>query len=285
MVQEVLNALALQSGAVVVDATVGLGGHAQALLQAIGPSGRLIAIDRDAEALASARQRLEPFARQIIWAQAPFAETARVLRDNGVNQIDAALMDLGVSSLQLDKAERGFSFMREGPLDMRMDASQESSAATLVNHASQLELTEIIREYGEEKFAGRIARAIVDRRPFWTTTQLAETIRKAVPSSGSHGKIDASTRTFQAIRIAVNGELDQLHQGLVQLIQALKPKGRVAVLSYHSLEDRIIKVIFRDQSREGIIECITQKPVRPSEDEVRENPRARSASLRAARRR
>jgi len=284
LVREVIEGLALKPGAVVLDATVGLGGHAEQILRAVGPQGRLIGIDRDREALELSQRRLSSFGEQVIAFHGCFGELGNILDQAGFGAVDAALFDLGVSSLQLEKADRGFSFAREGPLDMRMDSGGETTAADLVNRTSKREIEEIIRSHGEERWAGRIARAIVQGRPFSTTTGLAETIRRAVPPGARHGRIDPATRTFQAIRIAVNQELEELSSGLSQAIERLKPSGRVAVLAYHSLEDRIVKVCFREQARAGVLRLITRKPLRPSPEETVENPRSRSACLRIAER-
>lgn len=277
LVGEALEGLALKQGAVVFDATVGLGGHAEKILEAIGPQGSLIGMDRDAQALEIAKERLKRFGDQVMFFQGSFGELGSVLD----RAVDAALFDLGVSSMQLENAERGFSFGREGPLDMRMDQRQQLAADEIVNRYPQRDIEELIRAYGEERWAGRIARAIVQGRPFATTTQLAQAIRAVVPG-GHKGRIDPATRTFQAIRMAVNQEQQQLADGLAQAVGKLKPSGRVAVLSYHSLEDRLVKVFFRDQARAGVLRLITRKPVKPSEREVSENPRSRSASLRIA---
>ena len=250
----------------------------------MGPGGRLIGMDRDREALEIARQRLSDFGDKVTFVQGNFGELGKALDQAGWRGMDAALFDLGVSSLQLDKGERGFSFSREGPLDMRMDPDQETTAAHLINHLSPRELEELIREYGEERWAGRIAKVIVRNRPFSTTAQLAETIRGAVPAGARHGRIDPATRTFQAVRMAVNREQEELSSGLPQAIDRLKPGGRIAVLSYHSLEDRVVKNCFRDQARAGVLKLITRKPIRPSDQEVAENPRSRSARLRVAER-
>ncbi len=214
--------------------------------------------------------------------QGHFEDLGQILDQAGFAGVDAVLFDLGVSSLQLEKADRGFSFAREGPLDMRMDMDEPTSAADLVNRVPLSDLEAVIRSYGEERWAGRIARAILRQRPFSTTTQLAEAIRGAVPGGRRRGKIDPATRTFQAIRIAVNREQEELSSGLSQAIDRLNPSGRVAVLAYHSLEDRIVKVCFREQARTGILRIITRKPVRPSVGEVSANPRSRSARLRIA---
>ena len=284
LLRETLEGLELKPGAVVLDATVGLGGHAEAILQAIGSSGRLIAVDRDQEALRRAQQRLASSGERIRWAHGTFMDLDRILEEVGVEGIDAALFDLGVSSLQLEEAERGFSFLREGPLDMRMDQEEPMSADEMVNRASPPELKQILREFGEERWAGRIARAIVQRRPLRTTTQLAEVIRRAVPPGARYGRLHPATRTFQAIRMVVNREIEMLQAGLDEAIRNLNVEGRIAALAYHSLEDRIVKTTFRKQAQAGALEIITRKPIRPSAEEISRNPRSRSACLRIARR-
>ncbi len=284
LVKEILHGLALQPGAVVLDATVGLGGHAEIILQAIGPQGLLIGVDRDLEALAFAQARLEEFQDQVKLLHRSFAELARLLGELGVPAVDAVLFDLGVSALQLEKPDRGFSFHREGPLDMRMDQTERRTAGEIVQRSSVKELRRLLNEFGEERWASRIARRIVQGRPFHTTTQLAETIRRAVPRETRRGRIDPATRSFQAIRIAVNRELELLPRGLAQAFQVLRPGGRLAVLAYHSLEDRIVKEIFGEQTRQGLCRVVTKKPIRPSPEEVSQNPRARSARLRMAQR-
>lgn len=201
-----------------------------------------------------------------------------------MKELDAALFDLGVSSWQLEEGRRGFSFGREGPLDMRMDMEGELTAAEIVNRASLPDLEQWIRAYSQERWAGRIARAIVRARPLQTTTALAEVIRRAVPAAARRGGIDAATRTFQALRIVVNQELELLPLGLDQAIASLKPSGRIAVLAYHSLEDRIVKLRFREQAKAGVVRIVTPKPLRPSPQEVARNPRSRSACLRVAER-
>lgn len=285
LVQAVVEGLNLRPGQVVLDATLGLGGHAERILEVLGPSGRLVGVDRDPEALEAAGQRLKRFGDQVFYAHGHFGDLSRILDGAGLDRLDAALFDLGVSSLQLEKAGRGFSFAREGPLDMRMNPREGTTAADLVNRASQADLREWIRSYGEERWAGRIARAIVERRPFSTTAELAQAIRGAVPSAYRRARIDPATRTFQAIRIVVNRELELLPLGLAQSAQRLRAGGRIAVLSYHSLEDRIVKVYFREEAREGRLQVITRKPVRPSGEETAQNPRARSARLRVAQKR
>jgi 16S rRNA (cytosine1402-N4)-methyltransferase len=281
-VEEVVQGLALRPGATVLDATVGWGGHAEVILEKMEAGGRLIGCDRDGEALRRAQERLERYGDQVKLIRGHFGELAQLLGELHVDSLDAALFDLGVSSHQLETAERGFSFAREGPLDMRMDPREPLTAAGILNKGSVEELKQLIRDFGQERWAGRIARAIVRGRPLRTTTELAEVVRRAVPSGARHGKIDPATRTFQAIRIAVNRELELLPLGLVQAIQRLRPMGRIAVLSYHSLEDRIVKIMFRTQERAGVLELLTRKPIRPSPEEIKRNPRARSARLRMA---
>lgn len=282
LVKEAVLGLRLKPGAVVLDATVGLGGHAGEILHVIGPTGRLICLDRDQDALRLAQTRLEAFKGQTSFVHGHFGDISAHMDRIGVVALDGALFDLGVSSMQLDLASRGFSFRSEGPLDMRMDRTQELSAADLVNTISVVDLTDLLRTYGQEQWAGRIAQAIVRRRPFMTTNALAETIRKAVPGGATSGRSDPATRSFQAIRIAVNRELELLPLGIRQAIGRLKPGGRIVVLSYHSLEHRIIRVVFRDQTKLGLVEIVTHKPVTPSEEEVRRNSRARSAQMRVA---
>lgn len=254
------------------------------MLQAIGPQGLLIGVDRDLEALAFAQARLEEFRDQVKLLHRSFAELAGLLGGLGVPAVDAVLFDLGVSALQLEKPDRGFSFSREGPLDMRMDQTERRTAGEIVQRSSVKELRRLLSEGGEERWASRITRRIVEGRPFHTTTQLAETIRRAVPRGAHRGRIDPATRSFQAIRIAVNREMELLPQGLAQAFQVLRPGGRLAVLAYHSLEDRIVKEIFGEQTRQGLCRVVTQKPIRPSPEEVNQNPRARSARLRMAQR-
>lgn len=284
LLREILEGLDLRAGAVVLDATVGLGGHAEAILEVIGRSGRLVAMDRDRQALTLAQGRLERFAQQLTWIHGSFGELEERLRQGGVGLLDGVLFDLGVSSLQLDDPQRGFSFAREGPLDMRMDEDGPMKAAEIVNRAAAHTLEKLLRDFGQERWAGRIARAVVRARPLSTTTQLAEVIRRAVPAGARHGRIHPATRTFQAIRIAVNQELELLPGALTQAVERLKPGGRIAVLAYHSLEDGIVKRTFREQARSARLAVRTRKPIRPSTQELARNPRSRSACLRVAER-
>ena len=258
----------------VIDCTLGPGGHAEALLRA--GAGLVIGIDRDPEAVQEATVRLAPFGERFRAHRARFSQVLEAAAESGVEQVDGVLYDLGVSSRHLDDPARGFAYRAEGPLDMRM-GDDGPSAAELVNTASEQELVRILREYGEERFSGRIARAIVRRRPIATTTQLAAIVAAAVPKK--RGGAHPARRTFQALRIAVNAELEELATSLPQVASLLGPHGRMVAISYHSLEDRIVK---RFVAERPDLKVLTRKPLRPSEEEVAGNPRARSARLRAA---
>lgn len=299
LLAEVREWLAPQRGGVFVDATVGLGGHAEALLEE-SPDVQLIGIDRDSAALERAAQRLERFGSRVRLVRANFHHLERALAGLGAVAVAGVLADLGVSSLQLETAARGFSFRRDGPLDMRMGMS-DVTAADLVNETAEGELERIFRDYGEERQARRIARAIVRARaekPFETTGELKRLIdRVKGPRAAREERIDPATRVFQALRIAVNEELAGLARFIEEAVSLLESGGRLVVISYHSLEDRIVKNTLRDlargeidpvtgrsRSESRLIEVLTRKPVRPSEEEVAFNPRARSARLRAARR-
>ncbi len=278
MVQEVLRFLAPGPGKVVVDATVGTGGHAEAILER---GAELIGIDRDPLALEVARERLSRFDKRFRLIQGNFRHLAQILRDHGVQEVDGVLFDLGMSSFQLGDPERGFSFLTGGPLDMRMDPSQQLTAHEIVNRWPEREIARVLWEYGEERLARRIARAIVKSRPIETTTQLAQIVARCYPP-GYH-RIHPATRTFQALRIAVNDELNALREGLLAAIRLLRPGGVVVTISFHSLEDRIVKRTFRQRWIAGEVEILTKKPLTPTAEEVRRNPRSRSAKLRAAR--
>lgn len=285
---EVLQYLAPRPGGVIVDGTVGTGGHSAMILPRLLPQGRLLAIDRDPEALALARHRLTEFEPQVTVLHGNYRELPRHLGARGIAGVDGILLDLGMSSLHVERAERGFSFSKEGPLDMRMDPAQDATAASLVNRLTADELSTLLRQFGEERFAARIARRIVEARraaPITTTTQLARLTLEAVPPAARHGRLHPSTRTFQALRIAVNDELGALEQFLSEAHGWLNPGGRLVVLSFHSLEDRLVKRAFADGARAGIWTVLTKKPVRPSAGEVARNPRARSTRLRAVERR
>ncbi|HQM38393.1 MAG TPA: 16S rRNA (cytosine(1402)-N(4))-methyltransferase RsmH [Candidatus Bipolaricaulis anaerobius] len=276
LVAEVVRFLAPAPAALIVDATVGTGGHAEALL---ARGARVIGIDQDPAALDRARERLRPYTDRVQLLPGNFRDLPALVPP--VPRVDGVLFDLGASSLQFDSPERGFSFLAAGPLDMRMDPTAPVTAADLVNRLPEAELARILWEYGEERYARRIARAIVQQRPLRTTTELARLVACLYPP-GRH-RIHPATRTFQALRIAVNDELGALEAGLAGAVRLLAPGGVLCVISFHSLEDRIVKHFLRREALTGRLEVLTKKPLRPEEDEVSRNPRARSAKLRAAR--
>jgi 16S rRNA (cytosine1402-N4)-methyltransferase len=285
--QEAIDLLRVRPGATVVDCTLGLAGHAAGIAKLLGAEGHLIGFDRDPEALALAKEKLDRVCQEL-GSQAPkvtlvceaFSSAPRHLQPASV---DGLLADFGVSSLQLDEAGRGFSFMADGPLDMRMDTRSGPTAAQVVNEASERELADLIYEYGEERRSRRIARAIVRGRPVTTTGQLARLVTSAARPMKQE-RINPATRTFQALRIHVNRELDEIRSLLEAAPGLLKSSARLAVISFHSLEDRIVKDSLREGARQGIWEIVTRKPVTAGEEELERNPRSRSAKLRAAER-
>ncbi len=281
MVREVLEALRPGQGGVFVDCTLGLGGHTTALLEA--GATRVIGIDRDASALAIARVRLAPFGDRVGYVHDDYRGLGAALQAHGVAEVAGILADLGVSSMQLDAEGRGFSFRRDEPLDMRMDVREPVSAAVFVADAEETELARVIFEYGEERFSRRIARAIVHARaesPIETTGRLAAIVRRAIPNKRWQ-RIDPATRTFQALRIHVNRELDRLDAFLVEAARTLAVGARLAVIAFHSLEDRIVKHTFRAiAADEAPWQVVTRRPLSPGDEECERNPRARSARLR-----
>ena len=302
MSDEVIRFLAPKSGGIYVDGTIGGAGHAMRILEASSPDGTLVGFDRDAEALRAARERLLPFGGRVRFVQGNFSGVAEVLAGFGIERIDGILLDLGVSSHQLDSAARGFSFQKDAPLDMRMDSGSGSTAADLVNTLPEQELARIIRDFGEERWARRIAAFIVNAReeaPIETALRLVDIIKGAIPRGAWEERLHPATRTFQALRIAVNDELASLEKGLDLGIRMLNRGGRGVVISFHSLEDRIVKNSFRKLAQgctcpKGLPYCVcgnmpllrvlTGKPVMAGEAEVEANLRARSARLRAAER-
>lgn len=301
MQDEVLRYLRPQSGGTFLDGTVGGGGHTAAILEACVPQGRVLGLDRDEHALAIARQRLVAFADRVVLVHANFSQTGEVLERLGWERVDGILLDLGFSSLQVEDAQRGFSFSRSGPLDMRMDQDDDWCAADIVNSASEGELRKIFQDFGEERVARALARAVVRARtqsPFMTTTALVQIIEQVVKSA-PQTRIHPATRTFQALRIAVNRELDHLAAFLSEGYRLLRPGGRMVILAYHSLEDRLVKDAFRRWAATCLcppqiqlcccgwspqVRILTSKPLFPTEAEVERNPRARSARLRAVER-
>jgi len=285
LLNETIEFLRVRAGGTYVDCTLGLAGHSTEIAKLLGPEGHLIAFDRDAQALALAKARLDEVCQEL-GTQAPKVTLVNeafssLLKHIELASVDGLMADFGVSSLQLDEADRGFSFRADGPLDMRMDTRQSPTAAQVVNEEDEHELANLIYEYGEERRSRRIARAIVSGRPLSTTGELARIVASAAPAMKSD-KIHPATRTFQALRIFVNRELDEIKALLEAAPSVLKPSGRLAVISFHSLEDRIVKDSLRDGAQLGIWEILTRKPATASEEEMRRNPRSRSAKLRAA---
>lgn len=295
--QSVLEYSSVRPGGCYLDGTLGLGGHAAAILEASSPDGRLLGMDRDPEALSTARQRLAPYGDRAVLVHASYAEMGQQAAHLGFEQLDAILLDLGLSSRQLDDPNRGFSFRYDGPLDMRFDPSDDRSAASLVNELSADELADILYRYGEERDSRRIARAIISARPLGSTKELAAVVSSAVRRR--EPGIHPATRTFQALRIAVNRELEALAVALPQSVELLRPGGRLLVIAFHSLEDRIVKRFLQREARDCIcppempicscqhrasFNILTRRPIRPSANEVERNPRSRSARLRVAER-
>jgi 16S rRNA (cytosine1402-N4)-methyltransferase len=292
---EVLSAIQPSAGSRYIDGTLGGAGHARGILLKSGPTGMLLGLDQDIEAIDKARKTLAEFGDRAVLRQGSFRTLVPQLADLDWGKVQGVLFDLGLSSLQLGDPSRGFSFLTEGPLDMRFDQSQELTAEQIIHTWSERELSQLLRDYGEERYARRIAHAITAGRPLRSTTELAEIVVNAVPHSRS--RIHPATRTFQALRIAVNDELNALSEGLKVAVEVLDTGGRVAIISFHSLEDRTVKRFFKQESTDCIcppeqLECncnhqavlklITRKPIMPTDEEVRLNPRSRSARLRIA---
>lgn len=281
MVAEVVRLL-LEAGAdLVVDATLGAGGHSAAFLAARGETARVVGLDRDGEMVLRARERLKPFGERATLVNRSFAEIETVLDELGLPEIDGAVFDLGASSVHFDEAGRGFSFLAPGPLDMRYDRDGGETAEDIVNGATETELADILHEYGDERRARRVARAIVAARPVKDTLRLADVVAGAV---GRSGRIHPATRTFQALRVAVNRELEHVDRGIPGAVRRLRTGGRVVAISFHSGEDGRVKRLFREEAAAGRVNLLAKKPLRPTPAEVRANPRARSARLRACER-
>ena len=278
---EVLEFLRVRPDGVYIDATLGAGGHAEGILKRLR-GGRLLGIDRDPKAIDEARQHLRGFEEGLIVLQGNFANIDALHAGSGLSLADGLLADLGMSSQQVDDAGRGFSFSRSGPLDMRMDPETETTAGQIVNQSRERELAAMIFTLGEERHSRRIARAIVKARPIRTTTELAQVVSRAIPYRAGLHQIHPATRTFQALRLAVNRELENLAAFLSNALAVLAPGGRLVMLSFHSLEDRMVKQAFQRWQHEGRARVLTRKVVRPSEEEVLANPRSRSAKLRAS---
>jgi len=293
--KEIIHALQPKRGGRYVDGTVGAGGHARGILEACAPDGQLLGLDVDPQALAFARRNLAPYEQRVHLAQASYTTLAAQLKDLQWDSVDGIVLDLGASSIQFDTPERGFSFQNDAPLDMRFGPHALQTAAEIVNTFDERELADLIYEYGEERDSRKIARAIVNKRPLHTTRELVAVIEAVAPRRGD--RVHPATKTFQALRIAVNDELASIKTVLPQAVASLNVGGRLAVISFHSLEDRIVKEFFREQSKDlvnppyeqlyaverpAIIKEVTRKPIVPSEAETKDNPRARSAKLRIA---
>jgi len=293
--KEIIHALQPQPGGCYVDGTLGAGGHARGILEASAPDGHLLGLDVDPQALAIARKNLAPYEHRIHLAQASYTSLSEQLKKLEWDEVDGIVLDLGTSSMQFDTAERGFSFMQDAPLDMRFGPHVLQTAADIVNSYSERELADLIYEFGEDRDSRKIARAIVKARPLHTTRELVNAIEAVSPRRGD--RVHPATRTFQALRIAVNDELSSIRSVLPQAVASLRSGGRLAVISFHSLEDRIVKEFFRSQSRDLInppyeriykeerqatLKEVNRKPITPSEEEIKNNPRARSAKLRIA---
>lgn len=289
MSESVLFWLVQEGSRIYIDCTVGYGGHAEKILEASGPDSRLIGLDRDTSAIAASRERLARFGDRVLLFHCHFMDLKSHLTVSDISRVDGILFDLGVSSPQLEDSVRGFSFQVDGPLDMRMDQSMSGTAADLVNRWPEAQLADAIFQFGEERFSRRIARAIVrarERHPLATTKELVSVIEGAVPANYRHGRLHCATRTFQAIRIVVNQELDSLEPALCDAADVLSPGGRLCVISFHSLEDRIVKHTLRALSGKDdpALVVLTKKPQIPTREESDRNPRSRSAKLRAAQR-
>lgn len=298
LAEESIKNLSIKKDGIYIDGTAGGGGHSRLIAERLSEHGRLVAIDRDADAVEVARERLKGMCCRVDFVHGNYAQIKDILEELQISSIDGALLDLGVSSFQLDNAERGFSYMHDAPLDMRMNRDEEFSAADVVNNYSENELYEVIKKYGEERWAKRIAKFIVESRTearIYTTGQLVEIIKKAVPAGARRDGHHPAKRTFQAIRIEVNDELKGVERATKDFIDVLNMNGRLCVITFHSLEDRIVKNIFKERAnpctcpsefpvcvcgKKADVRIITKKPVVPSIEEVNDNPRARSAKLR-----
>lgn len=298
MLEEVIESLAIKPNGIYVDGTLGGAGHSSEIAKRLGPEGRLIGIDQDGEAIAAATKRLEPYKDRVTIVRSNYAQMCQVLKELGISKVNGILLDLGVSSYQLDEASRGFTYREDVPLDMRMDQRNPKTAADIVNEYSEMELYRMIRDYGEDRFAKNIAKHIVrarEKKPIETTGELCEIIKAAIPAKMRAGTGHPAKQTFQALRIELNHELDVLTQSIDGMIDRLAPGGRLCIITFHSLEDRIVKTRFRTNENPCICppgfpvcvcgriskgKVITRKPIIPSEQEMEENSRSKSAKLR-----
>jgi 16S rRNA (cytosine1402-N4)-methyltransferase len=287
MLKEAVDYLDLSPGKTIVDATIGTGGHSEEIIKEILPRGRLIGIDRDEESLGIAKVRLSDYKDSCEFVYGNFSDLDSILKNLSIKRVDGILLDLGISSYQLSNAQRGFSFQADGPLDMRLDRNSYISAYDLVNNLNEDEISSLLWTFGQERFANRIAHQLVaerQRHAIATTTDLSDIIVKAVPYKYRYYRIHPATRTFQAVRIAVNRELEALEIALEKSVGLLGEEARMSVIAFHSLEDRIVKFSFRKFAASGLVEILTKKPLEPTDEEAAANPRSRSAKLRAVRR-
>jgi len=302
LLKETLQYLELKPGGVYIDGTLGGAGHSSEIVKRIAPGGVLLGIDQDSNAIEAAKKHLEDYRDNVIVIHDNFRNIKAIAQENGFKEVDGILLDIGVSSHQLDEEERGFSYMHDGPLDMRMDTGNNYDASDIVNNSPERELTRILRDYGEEKWAARIAKFIIEERKngaIDTTFKLVDIIKRAIPAAARREGGHPAKRTFQALRIAVNDELEVLKQTLMDSVDILKPGGRLVVITFHSLEDRIVKTIFNNMERpctcppklpicvcgkEPLLKVVTKKPVSASDEELEKNKRSKSAKLRAAER-
>jgi len=287
MLNEVIDFLKLKPGQAIVDATMGTAGHSKAILERITPGGRLIGIDRDEESLAASKERLKDYSSFCDFVHSNFVDIDKALKGLKIKKVDGVLMDLGISSFQLDDPARGFSFQNEGPLDMRLDRGSYISAYDLVNNLNEEEISSLLWNFGEERWHNRIAHLLIEERerhPISTTRELADIVARAIPARyrGRHYRIHPATRTFQAVRIAVNRELEILESAIIKGVEVLKKGGRICVISFHSLEDRVVKHTFKRLASEESIDILTPKPLTPTLSEAQVNPRSRSSKLRVA---
>ena len=285
--EEAINFLNPKENENFIDATCGAAGHTLEILKKTGPDGKILCVDLDGRALAEAKEKLENegFGQRAIFANDNFSHLKKIVEENNFDEISGIIADIGLSSDQLERSGRGFSFLKDEPLDMRFSEQGDLTAWEIVNHWPEEEISNILKEYGEERFARKIAQSIVQKRKISrinTTRELVETIGRAFPLALKHNRIHFATKTFQALRIAVNRELENLKEFLFQAVQIIEPGGRIAVISFHSLEDRIVKNFFREKSKSGELTVLAKKPVIPREEEIKLNPRSRSAKLRAA---
>ncbi len=287
LAEEIITYLGLKKGMVIVDCTIGIGGHAEKILKEIGDSGYLIGVDKDEEALREAKLRLKSISDRFRLFHSNYADIDLILKEAGIRKINGALFDLGISSFQIDRPERGFSIKLDGPLDMRMDRRQEIRASDIINRCARSELADIFREYGDEHFAGRIAERIIRERrrePIGNTTRLAQIVTGALPYRYRFRRIHPATKVFMALRIVVNKETESLQVGLAKTVSYLERGARICVISFHSIEDRIVKNRFKEFAKSNILKRITKKPIRPGIKEAEINPRSRSAKLRVGER-